>query len=81
MLDLYFTAGREAHRVLRKNGLLIIKCQDEVSANIQRLTHVEVINYYQSIGFYPKDLFVVVRRNAPGVSRLKRQIGPPSSAS
>jgi hypothetical protein len=74
VLDLYFKAGREAHRVLRPNGVLIVKCQDEVSANRQRLTHVEIINEYESLGFYTKDLFVVVRLNQPGVSRLKKQV-------
>ena len=74
VLDLYFKAGREAHRVLRPNGILIVKCQDEVSANRQRLTHVEIINEYESQGFYTKDLFVVVRLNQPGVSRLKKQV-------
>lgn len=73
VLDLYFKAGKEAHRVLRKNGILIVKCQDEVSANIQHLTHVEIIVYYQSLGFYAKDLFVLVRPNKPAVSRIKKQ--------
>lgn len=73
VLDLYYKAGSEAFRVLRKYGVFIVKCQDEVSANEQRLTHVELINYYQSLGFYAKDLFIVVRPNRPGVSRMKRQ--------
>lgn len=73
VLDLYFKAGREAFRVLRQNGVLIVKCQDEVSANTQRLTHVEIINEYESMGFYAKDLFVVVRPNKPAVSRIKQQ--------
>ncbi len=72
--DLYFKAGAEAHRVLKNNGVLIVKCQDEVSANRQCLTHVEIINEYEKKGFYTKDLFVVVRTNKPGVSRLKKQI-------
>ena len=55
--DLYFAAGREAHRVLRDRGVLIAKCQDEVSANRQYLTHVEIINHYEKLGFYTKDLF------------------------
>jgi DNA methylase len=74
VLDLYFKAGKEAARVLRDNGVFIVKCQDEVSANRQRLTHVELINEYEANGFYTKDLFVVVRLNQPGVSRLKKQV-------
>jgi tRNA G10 N-methylase Trm11 len=73
VLDLYFKAGREAYRVLRKYGVLIVKCQDEVSANTQRLTHVEIINEFSSLGYHPKDLFVVVRSNRPAVSRIKKQ--------
>jgi len=71
---LYFKAGREAHRVLRERGVFIVKCQDEVSANRQWLTHIELINEYESIGFYTKDLFVVVRTNRPVVSRLLKQV-------
>jgi tRNA G10 N-methylase Trm11 len=74
VLDLYFRAGREAYRVLREEGVLIVKCQDEVSSNRQRLTHVEIINEYAAFGFYCRDLFVVVRLNQPGVSRLKKQV-------
>lgn len=73
VLNFYLEAGREAYRVLRTGGVLIVKCQDEVSANIQHLTHVEIINAYTEMGFYPKDLFVLVRPNRPGVSRIKKQ--------
>lgn len=74
VLELYFKAGREARRVLRDKGVFIVKCQDEVSANKQWLTHVELINEYGSLGFYTKDLFVVVRTNRPVVSRLLKQV-------
>lgn len=74
VLDLYADGGREARRVLRPRGTLIVKCQDEVSANRQNLTHVEIINEYCRMGFYCKDLFVLVRRNRPGVSRLRKQV-------
>jgi len=74
VLDLYFKAGKEAYRVLRDKGVFIVKCQDEVSAGKQNLTHVELINEYSSMGFYAKDLFVVVRLNNASVSRLKKQI-------
>jgi hypothetical protein len=74
VLDLYIRASIEAFRVLRSDGVFIVKCQDEVSANKQRLTHVEIISACEHLGFYTKDLFVVVRRNAPGVSRILRQV-------
>lgn len=74
VLDMYFKAGKEAHRVLKSGGILIVKCQDEVSANTQRLTHVEIINYYETLGFYAKDLFVIVRLNTPAISRLITQV-------
>ena len=74
VVDLYVRGGREAARVLRKNGIFIVKCQDEVSANRQWLTHVEIIIAYEKIGFYACDLFVVVRPNQPGVSRLIKQV-------
>jgi hypothetical protein len=72
--DLYFKAGVEAYRVLKENGILIVKCQDEVSANRQWLTHVEIINHYEQLGYYTKDLFVIVRQNKAGISRLKKQV-------
>ncbi len=74
VLDLYFGGAREAHRVLRPEGIYIVKCQDEVCANQQRLTHVEIINELSVTGFIIEDLFVVVRMNRPGVSRLLRQV-------
>lgn len=73
VVDVYMKAGKEAFRCLTPNGVLVVKCQDEVSANKQRLTHVEIITGYESLGFYTKDLFVVVRQNRAGVSRLKKQ--------
>jgi hypothetical protein len=74
VLQLYVQAAKEAQRVLKpKGGIFIVKCQDEVSACIQRLTHVEIILNYWSMGFYPKDLFVVTRSNKPGVTRSMGQ--------
>lgn len=74
VLELYEEAGREAHRVLRDRGVLIVKCQDEVCSNRQRFTHIEIIQAYERFGFIAEDLFVVVRQNRPGVSRSVRQV-------
>ena len=73
VLDLYFTAADEARRVLKDSGMYIVKCQDEVCANRQRLTHIEIINELANKGFVAEDLFVVVRNGKPGVSRMLRQ--------
>lgn len=72
--DLYNKAGAEAIRVLKDKGVAIVKCQDEVSANRQWLTHVEIINHYESLGFYTKDLFIIVRQNKAAIARLKKQV-------
>ena len=69
--DLYFRAAREAWRVLKHGGIYVVKCQDEVCANQNRFTHVEIMNELESYGFLSKDIFVVMRTNRPGVSRLK----------
>lgn len=74
VLSMYYLAGYEALRVLKKNAILIVKCQDEVSANKQHLTHVEIINEYCKHGLFVEDLFVIVRNNKPNVSRLLKQV-------
>ncbi len=74
VLDLYFVAGVEARRVLRREGIYLVKCADEVCTNQQRLTHVEIINELTANGFVIEDLFVLMRHNKPGVSRIVRQL-------
>lgn len=73
VLEMYASAGEEAFRVLRDGGVLIAKLQDEVSRNEQRLTHIEVTNIYEEMGFHAKDLFVVVRPDTPTVGRMYEQ--------
>lgn len=73
VLELYFAAAREAFRVLKCEGIYIVKCADEVCANRQRLTHVEIVNELATYGFTIEDLFVVMRAGKPGVSRVLRQ--------
>lgn len=74
VLDVYYQAGQEAKRVLRDGGTFIVKVQDEVSANTQHLTHIEITEMYTDIGFTSRDLFVVVRQNNPSMTGVDTQV-------
>jgi len=74
VLDLYLAIGAEAKRVLKPDGVFIAKVQDEVSANTQELTHIQITNGYEDAGFYTKDLFVVVQNRTPNVVGMDNQV-------
>ena len=59
----YIDSLKEAYRVLDKHGILIFKCQDKVSSGKQYMSHVFIINEAEKVGFYAKDLFVLLAQN------------------
>jgi len=59
----YIDSLREAYRILKDHGILIFKCQDKVSSGKQYMTHVFVMNEAVKLGFYPKDLFILLAKN------------------
>ena len=61
--QMYVDAIREAHRILKTGGILIFKCQDKVSSGKQYYSHVFVMNTAVKLGFYPKDLFILLAKN------------------
>jgi len=61
--EMYRKALEEFNRILKYDGILVIKCQDTISDGNQFLSHVELINYAYSLGFYPKDLFVLLAKH------------------
>jgi hypothetical protein len=52
----------EFHRVLKKKGVLVIKCQDTVSSGKNWFSHVHIMNRALEAGFYPKDLFILTAK-------------------
>jgi hypothetical protein len=54
---------KEFYRVLNNKGILIFKCQDKVSSGKQYMTHVFIYNEAVKIGYYPKDLFILLAKN------------------
>lgn len=60
---MYHQSLKEFYRILKDDGILIVKSQDTISSTKQYLSHIEIINYAYSIGFYPKDIFVLIAKN------------------
>lgn len=59
----YVDSLKEAYRVLNKNGILIFKCQDKISSGKQYMSHCFIYNEAIKVGFYPKDMFVLLAKN------------------
>ena len=68
VLDLYKDGMKEAGRVLRTLGFLIVKCQDQIESNKQKWMHIDIYNYAtKELEMYAKDLFVLVQRGQPAI--------------
>lgn len=69
---MYVHAIGEAHRVLKRKGKLIVKCQDCVNNHKNHWSHVNVYTYAIQMGFKAKDLAIRINNNAmarPGWSK------------
>ena len=51
------------YTLLEDDGVLVFKCQDSIECSKQFLSHIEIINMALQIGFYPKDLFILLAKN------------------
>lgn len=61
VLRLYAEGMTEAHRVVKPKGMVWIKCQDTVDTHHrQAFNHITIHNTATDLGWYPKDLFVLV---------------------
>lgn len=63
MQEMYGSSLLEFARVLKPNGLLIFKCQDQVHYHKQFLTHVMVISEAERLGFFCHECLVLSRKN------------------
>lgn len=59
---LYKDILREASRVLKERGVLIFKCQDYTDSKTT-MTHALVYNWATELGFYAKDIAILVKPN------------------
>ena len=58
----YINSLKELYRILKLKGVLIFKCQDKISSGTQYLSHNLIINEAEKIGFYIKDIFILLAK-------------------
>jgi hypothetical protein len=73
ILDLYVRGFQEAHRVLRAGGFLWVKCMDQVMSGRQQWAHVDLHRAATELGFYGRDLFVLVPTSRTSKNRWTTQ--------
>ena len=73
--DHYMSTLKECHRILKKRGILVFKCQDIVHNHKLHPTHINVTMWANDVGFRLKDLFVLAAKNRMGIpnSKLRAQ--------
>jgi len=72
----YYNTLKELYRICDNGGFVVMKCQDTVSGGKQHFSHVIVMNMAYSIGFYPKDIFILtsnIRVNAFNGTKWSKQ--------
>ena len=61
--EMYKSALKEYHRILKPGGILIVKCQDMTHGKKNYFIHNEVFNWCDQIGFMSLDLFILLAKN------------------
>jgi len=61
--QMYSSSLKEFYRILKEDGIVIFKCQDCVASAKQHFSHVWLMNESVKIGYYPKDLFILLAKN------------------
>jgi hypothetical protein len=65
ILDLYYEGITEARRVLKRDGILVVKCMDQIESGRQVLLHVDIINHCRERDWEVLDIFYVTAKREP----------------
>lgn len=74
--DFYKGALQEGYRVLKddEESVMCFKCMDTVSSGKQYLSHIYIINMAIKIGFYPKDIFILLAKQRMHSGKIRQQV-------
>lgn len=73
LFDFYTNTLKEIYRVLKPDGVLILKIQPVVGCGKQWFTHFHCLKTAINLGFYPKDEFVLIAKQRPISGKIKQQ--------
>lgn len=69
IVELYFKGLKELNRVVKPDGYILVKTQDEVCGCKQQWTHIEIYDFAtQVLGMYGKDLIHLVNTRKPKIN-------------
>lgn len=74
MLEMYYDSLKESLRILSKGGLLVFKCQDLMNGRVQTFSHCEIYNMALSLGFYARDIFILISNKRMKPPNMKKQL-------
>lgn len=69
---MYKDSLREFYRILKPKGVLVFKCQDYTDSRTT-MTHCLVYNWAMTVGFYAKDLFILINKSRIWNPRLRQR--------
>jgi len=73
IIQLYIEGMAEGLRVLKNNGLMLIKCQDEIETSKQKISHIEIYDYAFRLKMDVEDLFILVQNKYPYIQHKEQK--------
>lgn len=73
IIELYALGMKEAVRVLKRRGVLWVKCGDEIASGKPHWSHIEVYTRALDLGFRALDLFILKRSSLPPIQSLPQR--------
>jgi tRNA G10 N-methylase Trm11 len=63
LVNHYYSTLEECSRLLKKNGILVFKCQDIIHNHVMHCTHYNVIKWALDWNFRLEDLFILAKKH------------------